>query len=353
MNVTKISSINFMSKIIDSHAHIGKLGDKIYSKQDLDVFVKSELPNNDIVEKMIVSDLDVLTGVKHEYEGNKQILEVFKNNNKYSLIASCNPQNGNIDNIKKLFSEEPQVFVGLKFHPDIQNLDLSSEKYVPYMKFASEKNLPCLFHTQVDLLDGGRINPNIKHISDPENIYSVAKKHPNIPIVMAHMGAGWNEAHDKAIDVLIESIRKGDANLYADVSWVDIDNTHTHIVKAIKRLKGIGEKDWKFGDQSYRLMFGTDAPLARFQNKDAKEIYASYIEAIKSSIRNDKDLKFEAEKIIDDLFYNNANKLYQVSKKKEKSINKKFFTCLAIVFGICISAFIVYKNLIRKNISQK
>lgn len=79
--------------------------------------------------------------------------------------------------------------------------------------------------------------------------------------------------------------------------------------------KGIGEKDWKYGDQSFRLMFGTDAPLARFQQNDAREVYSKFVDNIKSSIRNDKDLKPEAEKIIDDLFYNNAEKLYLSGKK--------------------------------------
>lgn len=104
---------------------------------------------------------------------------------------------------------------------------------------------------------------------------------------------------------------------YADVSWVDIDNAQTHIVKAIKRLKGIGEKDWKYGDQSYRLMFGTDAPLARFQGEgDVRTTYSNFVDKIKTSIRNDKDLQPEAEKIIEDLFYNNAKKLYLSGKKK-------------------------------------
>ena len=149
MNITKISKTNFMGKIIDSHAHIGKHNRGCYIKSDLDVFVKSELPNNDTVEKMLVSDLDVLHGIKNEFEGNKLALETFKNNEKYSLLASCNPKDGEISNIKKLFKDYPSGFVGLKFHSDIQQLDLDNKKYEPYLEFASKKKLPCLFHSQV------------------------------------------------------------------------------------------------------------------------------------------------------------------------------------------------------------
>ena len=350
MNVTRIPSINFMSRIIDSHAHIGTHNNNVYNKNQLDVFTKSDLSNGDSVKKIIVSDLDVLSGLKEEFEGNKMLLNTFKNDNNYSLIASCNPKNGKVDNIKRLFNEYPNNFLGLKFHPDIQQLELSDYRYNAYMEFASQKQLPCLFHCQVKLLEDGRLNTKLKHISDPENIYNLAKKHSKTPVVLAHLGAGWNESHDKTIDIIIESIRKGDANLYADVSWVDIDNQHTHIVKAIKRLKGIGEKDWSYGDQSYRLMFGSDAPLARFKDAKAKETYTQYIEAIKSSIRKDKDLSANAEKIIEDLFYNNAEKLYLTSQNKTKP--KKSLIFIGIFTGISIACGLLYKNLKTKNKEQ-
>ena len=343
MNITKISKTNFMGKIIDSHAHIGKHNRGCYIKSDLDVFVKSELPNKDTVEKMLVSDLDVLHGIKNEYEGNKLALETFKNNEKYSLLASCNPKDGEISNIKKLFKDYPSGFVGLKFHSDIQQLDLDNKKYEPYLEFASKKKLPCLFHSQVELFEGGKVNPSIKHIADPESIYALAKKYPKTPIVMAHLGAGWNEAHDKATDILIESIKKGDANLYADISWVDIDQEHTHVVKTIKRLKGIGEKGWIYGDQTHRLMFGTDAPIDRFKKEDSRKIYSDFVDKIKESIRKDKDLKNDAEKIIEDLFYNNAKKLY-LSNKNESSKSYKKFLVLGIVAAIGIGIYAICKN---------
>lgn len=74
MNVIKISGLTFSHKIIDSHAHIGRHDGKTYVKEDLDIFVKSSLPNNDTIEKMIVSDLDFIHSVKGEYEANKTAL---------------------------------------------------------------------------------------------------------------------------------------------------------------------------------------------------------------------------------------------------------------------------------------
>ena len=340
MNVTNTFNINFKGNIIDSHVHVGTFNGNVYTKDNLDIFVKSNLPNKDNVEKMIVSDLDVLCGLNNEFDGNKTVLNIFKNDKKYALLASCNPQKGNISDIEKLFKKYPNKFVGLKFHSSIQNLNLTSEKYKPYLDFASQNNLPCLFHSQVALLKDGKINPNKKHIADPESIYNLAKKYSKLPFVMAHLGAGWNEAHDKAIDVLIEAIKNNDANLYADISWVDIDNPTIHIIKAIKRLKGIGDKDWRYGDQSYRLMFGTDAPLERFGEEGALKTYSDFVDKIKTSIRNDKDLSKDAEKIIDDLFYNNAKKLYLsqaqvVQKKKGNILSKKNILIFAMLIAVC------------------
>lgn len=356
INPINNQKLSFMRNIIDSHTHIGDLNGKTYTKSQLDVFVKSKLPNDDVVEKMYVSNLDVLTSKKGEYEGNKQLLDNFKNSKEYELFLACSPRDGKVDNIKNLIKENPNRFIGLKFHPTLQNLDIMDSRYIPYLEFANKNKIPCLFHSAVALIDG-KINPNVKDISDPESIYKLAKQYQHTPIVMAHMGAGWQESHDKTIEVLLKSIKNGDANLYADISWVDIGLEHCgnfnknehrskeHILKAIKKLKGIGEKDWKYGDQSYRLMFGSDAPLDRFSNEnDCLKEYTTFIDDIKFAIRNDKDLAPEADKIIDDLFYNNAKKLYSkrfniTNSKSDKYLKYSVGAILgvgliAILFGL-------------------
>lgn len=328
MKVNGINETVFYGKIIDTHAHIGTLNGHEYKKEQLDVFVKSKLPNDDIVEKMYVSNIDVLTSAENEFDGNKKTLELFKNNEKYEIFASCSPKDGSIDNIKKLYEKYPDKFIGLKFHPSIQNLSPSDKRYEPYMEFADKNKIPCLFHSAVSVDEQGKISKTSVEVSDPRSIYKLARKYKNAPVVMAHLGAGWNESHDRAIDVLTESIKKGDANLYADISWVDIGLPHNgnfpagehrdkeHIIKAIKKLKGIGDKDWKYGDQSFRLVFGSDVPIDRFSDKnDRIKEYTAFVDDIKYAIRNDKDLKPEAEKIIDDLFSKNAEKLYNKTNK--------------------------------------
>lgn len=319
--------LSFKARIIDVHAHVGKHIDTVYTKDMLDTFVKQPLPNNDTVERMIVSDTDTFKGTGlNEYDGNKKALQSFGNDKAYSFLASCCPKNGDVNNIDKLLKEFPNEFIGLKFHPNEIHLPVTDEKYRPYFEYANRHKLPCMFHTQVPVDGNGRLyrlpdgtldRTKLDPFGDPEAIYNAAKKYKDTPFILAHMGGGWNESHDRAIDVLVDSIRNGDANLYADISWVDIDapavdgrSPKDHIVKAIKKLKGIGEKDWTFGDQSHRLMFGTDAPISRFCENAARNSYSKFVDEIKIAIRGDKDLAKDADKIIEDLFYNNAKKLF-------------------------------------------
>lgn len=320
----------FQARIIDSHAHIGKFlkPDKDneffnYTRNDLEPFFRKTV-KGDKVEHMIVSDLTILSKQIGEKYGNESLLWALNDPSKYTLIASCNVEE-NVSEISKLLDENPNRFKGLKFHPHMQNRSIEDEIYKPYFELASKKEIPCIIHTSVEVAQDGSLADNLHNFSDPRKVYEVGKKHPKTPFVMAHLGAGGGKAHEYTVDTLIESIKKGDANLYADISWVDIANEGANInerikkdnvIKAIKRLKGIGEKDWKYGDQSFRLMFGSDAPLARFSWGNRQDHYFKFVEEIQEAIRNDSELKADADKIIDDLFYNNAKKLYNIPDAK-------------------------------------
>lgn len=332
MNITKLTSrytqLNFGTKIIDMHTHIGTHKDVTYTKSNLDVFVRQPLPNNDTVERMIVSDTDTFKGVAvNEYEGNKKALQSFNGDKSYAFLASCAPHKGDVKYIQQVMEEFPNDFVGLKFHPNDAKLPLTDTKYIPYFEFANKNKIPCVFHTHVPVAPGGVLHrledgtldrTKLDPYSDPEALYLASKKYKDAPFVMAHMGSGWNESHQRGLEVLVEAARNGDANLYADISWVDIDakpivngrSPKDHIVQAIKKLKGIGDPTWDKGDQSFRLMFGTDAPIDRFYKSTAREAYTKFVEEIKAAIRGDKDLAKDAEKIIEDLFYNNAKNLF-------------------------------------------
>lgn len=345
MRIGGITGISFKRniKVIDAHTH-----DKSFNKQglladssDITKFINKEIKAGEdtlTVTKMFPSALDCCFIDKNknpqipyadELKGNENILKTFEGTDVKEFLAVCEPKHGSADNIKNLFSKYPDKFIGLKFHPNGQELEAGSNLYDPYMQFAKENNLPCLFHSDrsfdktykwsevADKNTGAtimRTNTCLKsQYSRPEQIYALAKRHPEVPIVMAHCGGGAEKEDINAvIDTIITSAKNNDAKLYADISWVDIDKFTDNITKkrempnlveSIKKLKNS-----QAGDLTGRIMFGTDAPIDRFSAENAIKDYQDYITDIHGAIKN--NFGDEADSIIDKIFFKNADDLY-------------------------------------------
>ena len=360
MRVDSVSRVSFSGKIIDSHGHIGKWGSTMFEPESLDIFTNSTLLNGDEVEKIIASNSSCIDNenILDELAGNKQMLEYSYRNPKIAPLAVCQPKltKGDTTKIEQLLTENQNKFVGFKFHPKCMELPADDASYDNYMKLAKKYKLPCLFHSDktYDVVYGdGSIGQRCEY-SRPEQIYSLAKRHSDVPVILAHMGGNEGDNAQKAIDVIIESIEKGDANLYADISWVNADTVDKpDIVKAIKRLQNTSK-----GDKTDRLLFGTDAPLGEFghggiNGVSPKEAYSNLVVNIKKSIK-DAFNEQEADEIIDKIFYKNAKNLFfkdlndtsEVSKNVKKSVLS--LKNAAIALGIVGLVGAMYKFLNHK-----
>lgn len=341
MRVSLIDTVNFKGKIIDSHAHIGSWVGKSYGVNSLDKFIKQPLENGDVIDKMVVSSLSCLEKGASEIEGNMEVLQMAKSNDKIIPLISCEPNNGSVHNIIRLFNENEGKFYGLKFHPDGSRLIADDVKYHPYLKFAQKKNLPCLFHCGINW-DGGEFVAEKFRYSVPKRIYEAAKTIPNTPVIMAHMGAGGERVHKIALDTLIESVEKGDAKLYADISWVDCaTDEKPNIINAIKILKNTSK-----GDMTERLLFGSDIPIGEFdegfKNLSGTEYYKKTIEDIKRAIKENFD---DGDEIIDKIFYKNAESIFLKNKEPKTNFLKK----AAPIAFLGIAAFACAAVLLKRN----
>lgn len=362
MRITAISSNTFKANIIDAHVHRGSKGclwnGIEFPTSTLDSFIKSPLSidingnkQTDNVVKVLVSSIDGLAlddnqrkelqekGIqkhslkpeevifaKNEIQANLEMINQYKNDKFYAVMAVCQPSKttGSADNIKQLIKEHPNTIFGLKFHPQDMLLNADSPLYDNYMKLADKEKLPCLFHSQVSIDYNTNTFKTPLNWSDPELIYKLAKRHPKVPVVMGHMGAGNELAHEKAIKILEQAIKNKDAKLFVDISWVDFKNDlpaehPKSIIKLIDKMKELNALD--------RILFGTDAPLGCYgephkleQTKlSPQESYELTISRIKSAIKN----KYgnEADSIINKIFYENANELF-FEKKWAKTSSK-------------------------------
>jgi len=309
MMIQKVQSNNnifFRGRVIDSHTHIGNWSADKFNMQESDLL---ELVNKklnvkingrddiDEVKYVFVSNsdcIDMKDGKPYlnEIDGNQKMLDSANRNPLIKPLAVCQPSYGSAENIKKLLDENPGKFIGLKFHPQMLNLAANDEKYLPYIKLAQDYKLPCLFHSDA-----------VGSLSDPKLIYEVAKKFPEVSFILGHLGLNdYQSQNANAINVMKESIEKGDAKLYADLAWTDVPA----IKKAISELKNMPQ-----GDFTNRLLFGTDAPLGEFNHPDRKQpnYYAKRIGEIKSMIET--NFKQDAEILTDNIFYKNSVDLFK------------------------------------------
>lgn len=349
-------SCSFKGAIYDAHAHgghweidaanaksqntplrsNGKVLHNFLVSDTLEILNKPLNKDNDTVEKFLVSNLDCMTRksaaqgagcefLKGEVDGNVDFLKQFKDNSKVGIYAVCQPGYGAVSNIEKIFEENPNGFVGLKFHPPALNLRVDNPAYEQYLEFAQKRKLPCLFHSgcRVDWvpdLNGKAIGKLVEErthwdCSDPRLIYNLAKKYPATPIILGHTGAGGEPAHKVAMEVLFNSIDNKDANLYAEFSWMDFSpegkpvKNPKNLIEMIKGLKKRNALD--------KILFGTDAPLGCYGEtaRNANEVFQNYSDTI-SKIKNavKKHFPNDSEIILDKLFYQNARKLFFDSK---------------------------------------
>ncbi|DAA97951.1 TPA: hypothetical protein CPT96_11120 [Candidatus Gastranaerophilales bacterium HUM_10] len=267
--------------IIDAHTHIGNSFWGQFSPEFLLDIIGDDV---DIAICSNLEGIDSFTG-KDEIECNLDMLNACKKFPKLKPLAVCEvDRTENADKIRKLLSEHPQ-FIGLKFHPEFTKLRADSDKYNDYLKVAQEYKKPCLYHS-------GHIR---SRFSSPELIYKKAKEFPDVPIILGHLSTTTRECHERAIEIMLESIEKEDATLYADVSWVEIED----VILLIESLKNT-----KKGDYTHRIMWASDAPVGDFNQK--KKIYAANLAKFQSAIKE----SFNDETLLNALLYQNAIQLY-------------------------------------------
>jgi hypothetical protein len=304
----KKSSVSFTRKIIDCHAHFGDWFDGIWNKKvvlspeslskSIDIAPSNDINGNpNVVENVLISHIEGIDTkehkpgnevVKKENDANREIIELCGMSDRFLPIAVCQPGRGGdpaqLNNLIEANKDSNKAFRALKFAPNMLGIPSDDQCYDPYLFVADNQKLPCVFHTCID------------GYSDPDKTYTLAKRHKEVPVVLYH--TEMNGDYNKGISVVEESIKNHDANLYLEVSWVP----EKAIIEAIKRVG------------SERVLFGTDTPLGEFG--EVKGHYANRItsieKAIYESFSNEGMPKKDIEDIIDNIFYNNSKRLFNL-----------------------------------------
>jgi predicted TIM-barrel fold metal-dependent hydrolase len=255
--------------IIDSHTHIGTIRDfSITGEMLLDSMRRYG------IGFALVSSVEGA-----EYDGGTKELEPWRPQ------CSVNEDVANLararrDRLKGLFWIKPRregwssevarfmeeyrdVMAGFKAHPTLSMLNITDEKYIPYIRCAERMRLPFAVHSASD------------EFSLPRAVYDTARRFTGVNFIMVHMGLGTDNT--EAAGYIREL-----PNLYGDTSWVPGE----HVVRAVREC-GSG-----------KILFGTDAPI------DGEETYGSYTDMIAMLRRELTVHEF------DDVFRGNAMRLF-------------------------------------------
>ena len=368
--------LNFKADIIDTHVHRGTSRTlwkgNFFPTDKLDQFIKSPLTvdvngqkQTDNVRKVLVSSIDGLLPsnkltknggkkfIENEYRANMDMIKKSQEDSFYQVMLVCQPSatDGNPRVIKHLLKRYRDNIAGLKLHPQEMELNANSTLYDGYLKLAEEYKIPCLFHSEVSINYILNSENDKFNYADPEYIYEIARRHPKVPIIMGHTGLGGSIANQKAIKVLEDSIKNGDAKLYAEISWMDfskgrMNEKPENILNLIHRMKELNAID--------RIMFGTDAPLGIYGELNInrltpKESYEDTVGRLKSAIKT--EFGDEGDEIINKIFYENAQKLFFENKpvqKKKPFIDEKYLLGGVGVVGGFVALGLIIRKFLKK-----
>jgi uncharacterized protein len=263
--------------IIDVHAHIGNFRGYDLSLANLLQNMKRYGINFALISNIDAAQLSGVTPNKSETEANQETATAVRNNSKLLRgLVWVRPNDGSPEVIEKFLTQKLNdghpIFVGMKFHPEMNHFKADDESVDAYLSLCAKYRIPAVFHC-------GRSGSN----SSPERIYNIAKRHPDVAIVLYHMGAFG--PHESAIRIANEAIKNEDAQLYLETSQVDPDSV-------LKAIRTVG---------SDHVLFGTDAC---YYGKNHYASYQKLIEALKSELK-----KEEAEKVLS----GNSRRLFQLS----------------------------------------
>ena len=268
--------------IIDSHTHIGNSNWGDFSPEYL----------LEIIQEVDYAICSNLNGIDAAFpESFKRELDC---NLELKPLAVCQPNISQDSNTMRNLLEKYPDFIGLKIHPEYMRLPADNEKYDKYLEIAREFKKPCLYHS-------GHIK---SRFSSPVLIYKKAQEFPDVPIILGHLSTGPKECHQKAIEILLDSIENEKANLYVDISWIDfaferINESLDDTLMLIKSLRST-----KKGNQTFRILWGSDAPVGAFNH--TRKSYNYNLEIFKNRVLE----YFEDEELLENLLSNNARKLY-------------------------------------------
>lgn len=224
--------------VIDCHAHVGR-----FRGYDLDEETLLANLRRHGIALALVSNIDGAavegrTADVDEEEANARAEAVVRRHPRLLRgLLWCRPTDGSARALEPFLDRTidgggwtRRLFVGLKLHPEMNHFPADDPAVDPYMVLARREALPVVVHCDGSVED-----------ASAERIFALARRHPDVPVVLYHMGMGG--PHGPAIEAAREARRAGSALLHLETAQAD----PAAVLEAVERVG------------ADRVLFGTDA----------------------------------------------------------------------------------------------
>ncbi len=267
--MAKINILEEMKKfkIIDAHMHLGVAANTLYYDYNDDRVMEIQKQHN-----VVASICSPIIGIFGDLDA--QMEKVFEGTKKYGdaihwqLMYIAEQKEKSLEVIEKYRSE--RNFAGVKIYSVGSELGLDDRQYYPLWEYATANDILVAAHTWSPYTE----NPK-QFYGNPLLFENVMKDFPNLKIQLIHSGGKAN-----FYDEVIEFVRKYET-IYMDFS---ADCFYPPVFKKVIERAG-----------RERSLFATDMPMM-----DTRYHIANVIAADISD--SDKE----------DIFYNNAARLYKI-----------------------------------------
>ena len=264
--------------IIDSHAHIGTIGQfhmpesmvlESMDKYQIDYALVSNIEASEVDGNQVLIPKEAQISQQKANEKTLRFARAFPD--KIGALLWIKPATeGCTPEFVDMITQNRDVVFGLKVHPFLSNLSFDSQEVEKYIKVAKKFKLVVVTHTAND------------DNSHPRVVYEVARNNPEVDFLMVHMGLVTD--NQDAISLIAKL-----PNLYGDSTWVTPDKT----MQAIE-VCGIG-----------KILFGTDNPIEGVDTYGNPQFYMYYFNDMKDSL---------SESDYEKLMFRNAIRLFKLNQ---------------------------------------
>ncbi|MDO8444392.1 MAG: amidohydrolase family protein [bacterium] len=226
--------------IIDCHTHLSIL-DKGQTFESVARKMRADMVTNNIDGAIVIAD-----NVQNDQCANTDIImREFKGAENIWFVGSTSPfePTDRIKPFRKLVQDKK--IVAMKLFPGHDKIFLNDDRFLPDIELCDEMIIPLIIHTGVNSGD-----PEAAQYNDPKYIVEIARKYPNLSIVISHYF--WPK-----MEYCFE-MTDGLDNIYFDTSAM-ADPEVVEMSGGWDKVKSILEKTLK--RRSGSVIFGTDYPM--------------------------------------------------------------------------------------------